>query len=309
MWPMMSVLAERLGERGGFGRALLYNNVALPRIVAGDRAGARELLERAWRAAGDRPEIELVGILENLARLEPDPAECERQLRRAHARREAALGAAHPDALVARRNLAILIRGRREARATLEAACEGLRAWKQELDFQICAYEAGWLADEDDDEAAARAWMAHASGLQGAKGRVAAAYAARPPERGPLLAELERLAGGELAGWLDRVNAADALVVLAHAAEHGGRGAEADRAWERAAAMLEAVPLSHLHRRKARTQRVLAERWERARPAEARALAERALAWYRGAPGDELVVRRLERVAAAGELRTGDGSR
>jgi hypothetical protein len=314
MWPMMSVLAERLADRGRFARALLYNNVALHRMVGDDRTGAHELFGRAWGAAGDRPEVELIAILENLARLETDPAASERQLRQALARREAALGATHPDVMVARRNLAFVIRARGEARAALEQACADLRAWKQEVDFQLCAYEAGWLADEDGDEAAAGAWMALASGLRIAQGRIAAAYAAKPPERARLLAELERLAGGALPNLVARMDAADALLVLARAAEGaagGGAGsvAEVDRAWERAVSMLATIQYGYFHRRKARAQRVLAERWATSRPAVAGALATLALAWYRGARGDEGVVERLERVAAAATSRSQGGSR
>jgi Flp pilus assembly protein TadD len=78
---------------------LLYNNVALPLIVADDQREARDLLQLAWRSAGDNPPIELTAILENLARLEPDSAECERQLRDAFSRKQEALGAMHPDVL------------------------------------------------------------------------------------------------------------------------------------------------------------------------------------------------------------------
>jgi hypothetical protein len=99
MWPMMRVIAERAGDEGRFARALLYNNVALPLIVADDQREARDLLQLAWRSAGDNPPIELTAILENLARLEPDSAECERQLRDAFSRKQEALGAMHPDVL------------------------------------------------------------------------------------------------------------------------------------------------------------------------------------------------------------------
>ncbi len=310
MWPVMRVIAERLAERGRFARALLYNNVALHRMVADDQTAARELFQRAWHAAGDRPEIELIAILENLARIEPDPAECERRLRQALARREAALGTTHPDVLIATRNLAPLIRSRSEARAVLEGACADLGARELDGDFRLCAYEAGWLADEDGDEDAARTWMVHASGLRAAQGRIAAAYAAEAPDRARALAELERLASPERPDVVARMNAADALLVLARAAERdGAAAAELDRAWEKTVAMLDTIRIGHLHRRKARAQRALAERWASSRPAEAGALARQALAWYRGARGDERVVERLERLASAPRAGSAGGSR
>jgi hypothetical protein len=208
----------------------------------------------------------------------------------------------------------MLIRPRGEARAAMEAACAELRAWRLEIDLQICAYEAGWLADEDGDEHAARAWMAHASGLPASQGRVAAAYAATPAERARLLAEMERLASVERPSVVARMNAADALLVLARAAERDAAagaksGAEVDRAWERAVSMLATIHFGHLHRRKARAQRALAERWATSRPAEASALAKQALAWYRGARGDERVVERLERVASPASSGAEGGSR
>src|SRR6185503_13585577 len=82
MWPVMRALAARLGERGSFALALLYNNVALRDMARGDLVRARALLERARAAAGEHPALELIAVVENLAQLAADAAACEDQLRR-----------------------------------------------------------------------------------------------------------------------------------------------------------------------------------------------------------------------------------
>src|SRR6185503_16792975 len=133
MWPVMRALAARLGERGSFALALLYNNVALRDMARGDLVRARALLERARAVAGEHPALELIAVVENLAQLAPDAAACEDQLRRALALREASPGANRPDLLVARRNLAAVTRAR-DARETIAQACEGLRAWGEDGD-------------------------------------------------------------------------------------------------------------------------------------------------------------------------------
>jgi len=306
MWPMMRELAERFGDEGRFAQALLYNNVATALMIANQKQTARGLLQTAWRSAGDNPPIELVAILENLARLEPDAAGCERQLRDALDRKQSALGPMHPDTLIARRNLAIAMRERSAARAVIDAACHGLRERGQTRDFQLCAYEAGWLADEDGDGSAARVWMASAAGLQEVRGQVATAYLAVENGAGnsELLAELDRFAQQPLTAWLDRQNAADGLVVLARAGKQPGAGrtgndASADLAWRRALEMQETIDYVHFERRKARLLATMAQRWATSRPSEASVLATRALTWYRGVRGDEALVTRLEQIASA----------
>jgi hypothetical protein len=88
------------------------------------------------------------------------------------------------------------------------------------------------------------------------------------------------------------------LLVLVRAAERDGApAADVARRWQRVVEMIEPVQLAHFGRRKARAQRELAERTASSNPAEAAALATRALTWYRGAAGYDDVVRRLERIA------------
>ncbi|HEY0480562.1 MAG TPA: hypothetical protein VGD37_23760, partial [Kofleriaceae bacterium] len=305
MWPMMRELAERFGDEGRFAQALLYNNVATALMITDQKEAARGLLQAARRSAGNNPPIELVAIFENLARLEPDPAGCERQLRAALDRKQSALGPMHPDTLIAQRSLAIAMRERSAARAVIDAACHGLRERRQTRDFQLCAYEAGWLADEDGDGAAARMWMTSAADLEEVRGQIAAAYLAVDHGAGgsEMLAKLDHFAQQPLTAWLDRQNAADALVVLARAAEHTGaertnNNASTDRAWQRALAMRETIDYAHFERRKAGLRAVMAQRWATSHPSEASVLATRALTWYRGVRGDEALVARLEKIAS-----------
>jgi predicted Ser/Thr protein kinase len=300
MWPVMRALAERLGARGSFALALLYNNVALGDMTTDNLDRARALFERARAAAGDRPALELIAVHENLARIAPDSASCERQLRHALALREAAPGSNRPDVLVARRNVALVTRGR-EAREAMASACEGLRAWGEVIAVRNCTFELGWLADGDGDVDAARTWMAEAAALPDELGKIAAAYVAvvsAAPERAAVLDDMRRLAQPAAPSGLARVIAADALVVLARAAERDAApAADVARLWQRVVEVIEPVQFAHFGRRKARAQRELAERMASSNADEAAAHATRALTWYRGAAGYEDVVRRLERIA------------
>ena len=75
--------------------------------------------------------------------------------------------------------------------------------------------------------------------------------------------------------------------------------ARADQAlWPRAVAMIENVDQPYYARRLARSRAELAGRLAATRREDARRYAEQALAWYRGAPGDEALAKRLEAITA-----------
>lgn len=294
-WPVMVELAARLGRDGRFASALMYNNGSIARIAADDKAGARELLRTAQTIAGDTREIELVSIAQNLAELEPDPDECKRQLQDASARVLAALGAAHPQSLIARAKVGMLTRDLERARAEFEAVFLGLERWQQAAEITAVAYEAAWLADEAGDLRAASAWMKRTARDpdSGDYGRIAAAYVAivdETPEHAQRLAELERFAAtAPQTNLWERVALADAFVVIARSDP---------RAWERVVALHDAIDHPLYVRRRARARSKLAAHWLQSRPADARRLASLALPWYRGTPGEEPRVRELERISS-----------
>ena len=276
----MISIAERLGDRGRFARALLDNNRGVARLVANDHDGARALFERTRAIAGERPELELLASVRNLANLADTPEAGEQLARFVLARHEAALGADHPETYMARFQVGLMIRESGRARAEIEAACEGLIRWEQRPLIADCAYEAAWLADQGGDEARAARWMERVQDGDRLRARVAAAYL-DPRRRAALEALPDQIASWEL------VEASDALVLAARATS--------DRARRhvllvRAAELLERLDLMGYRRRLAVLERALAED-------EPARYAARALAWYRGVPGEEAIVARLEHLA------------
>jgi hypothetical protein len=298
MWPVMDFLAARIGGRGRFARALLYNNVALQHMVAGDKPEeTKRLLERAWTIAGEDPEIELVSIQRNLAMLEPTRDAAERRLRDALARQRTVLGVTHPETLLAQVQVAAVTRPHDEARMLLEDACRGFERWQQPRTLFDCQYETGWLLDESGDPTAARAWMKRVAetpdevagmawrGLE--RRRLAAAYVAlEPTHRG----KIEQIAKMKQTPW-DRLLAGDAEVILA---SHAVDVAAADAAWQRALIAYEQVAFVAYKRRLAFARAIVAER---SPPGDrAKQLATSALDWYRGVRGEEARVARLQRI-------------
>jgi Protein kinase domain len=294
-WPVMSVVAARNGKTGRFARALMYSNRAEAMIAADDKPDARLLLVQAQAIAGDRPELELVAIDKNLASLESDSAACTRRLRVALDRLQAALGPSHPDVLLTRIPIAMLDRDRTAARAQVDDVCRGLERWGHTGSSLDCAYEAAWLAHEAGDRSTATAWMSRivAGTSDPNKLALAKAYVALSadrPDRAAVAASLTPIISGAHAAWWTRLDAADALALLA----------EGDPAlWRRAVAMIETVDQPYYARRVARSRARLAEYLAGTSPNDARHYAELALAWYRDAPGDEALATRLQAITKA----------
>ncbi|MBA3458738.1 MAG: serine/threonine protein kinase [Deltaproteobacteria bacterium] len=291
-WDVMVEIAERLGRPARFARALMYSNRGIARLAADDRTGARALFEQALESAGDADDVELVSISQNLAQLEREPAAAQRRLRTARDRLAAALGATHPDTLVAKEQLAMVTPDRAQAAAELDAAYKSLEHWHGS--YPEFAWEAAWIADETGDHATAATWMARIGGDSPPMTTIAAAYIAlenHAPDAARRVAELEQLATtlDQSTAW-HRAYAADALVLLARAKP---------ALWERVLTLHEVEPLVIYSRRLARARRMVAEQWAVTRPDAARRLAEQALPWYRGAPGDAAVVARLQQLVGA----------
>lgn len=296
-WPVMETLAGRLGPGGRFARALMYNNHGVSRLVANDRSGALRMYERAKSEAGDAQEIELFSISQSLANLATLPEESEREAWRAYERYRTALGPSHQATLNARTLAAVLIRDRARARREL-AGCRGLEGSA----LADCAYEGGWLVDEDRDLDAAARLMAQVRADDSPKARIARAYVtlragAAPSLPASTLADLEQIALTPITAVYQRVDAGDALVIEALAAPSA---AAAEHAWQRALAVLEPADWAFYRRRVARVRAALAQLRAASAPAEAAALAELALRWYRESPSDLDLVARLERIRTGG---------
>jgi eukaryotic-like serine/threonine-protein kinase len=322
-WLVMTQLAQRAGVRGRFGRALLFNNLGARHYRARQRDKARAMLQRALAetdlAAGKDPEdVELVAILRNLALIEPDAAQRQALMQRAATALGRALGPNHPSTLTAREQTAMLTRDPRQARPRLEEACLGYEPWKLAGPQAVCALELAWLADEQDDRAAALRWMRVAAADpktaagERIKGKIAAGYlalyeatspASPSDARARLIASAHALrADGKAAmaspSWWVHVDASDAYAVAARTLEQLGRAAEAEASWKLALAALEGIDEPVYERRVARVRATVAARLALSQPAEAQRLAAAALRWYRLAGGYEAQIAQLEPLAS-----------
>ncbi len=323
-WMVMTQLAQRTGVGGRFGRALMFNNLGGRHFRAKHSDKARAMLLRALDetdlAAGKDPEdVELVSILRNLANIEPDAVARQALIRRAATALERTLGRNHPSTIAAREQTAMLTRDPQEARVQLDDACAAYEPWKLPAQQAVCALEAGWLADEQHDRAAAERWMRIAAldprTAAGAriKGRIATGYlalaSASPATLANTVEDLRRGAAQALASpdWWYRADAADAFAIIARALEQLGRAAEAEAAWQQALAALEGIDEPVYERRVARLRATVAEHLARpgagdparaaARAAEAQRLAAAALQWYRRTGGYAAEIQRLTPIA------------
>ncbi|MEO7731124.1 MAG: hypothetical protein ABIY55_09150, partial [Kofleriaceae bacterium] len=316
-WSVMEAVAARTGAAGRFGRALLYNNKAVARLTANDRAGARPLLEQALAAAPSPRadgELELVVVVQNLAIAADDPREREARSRQAAAEFTSLLGPNHPNTLGARLVAASVMRNPVLAAADFQAACEGYQRWHPQLVAVIaeCAFERAWLADERGDRAGAIAAMQLAardplSPRERGKGVIAASYLAIAGDDHALTAihDAEQLAGAlaKLDTWWNHVEGADAYVTAALGWDQRARPRDAERCWAAALALLERVDQPGFDRRLNRVRATLARRWATTQPDAARRLAQAAITWYGAAGGYDAELAQLAPIARATDSR------
>jgi hypothetical protein len=284
---VVELLGKRLGARGRFARALLYNNVGVSRTLSDDLVGARKVLENAAKEAEGAPEIELAVIGQSLANLEPTIETSLARMEATYRRYLDALGPAHAQTIFMRMVVGEMTPDRKRAREMHE--CTKLEGQAH----RDCLYEAAWLADEDGDIETATRSMADYTDFESSAGRVARAYVAM--RKGGLSAEVRRdldaIASGPAPLFYDRLYAADASIVIAL----GSTGPAADAAWLRANQLAAAVGIAVYRRRLARTDAEVAQRFTD----DAVMHAERALAWYR-ASSDHALVAKLDAIKAAG---------
>jgi len=311
-WPVMEAIAARTGPLGLFGRLLLYNNKAVARLAESDRAGARSLLQQAAAALPRDPigdgQIELVSVLQNLAFVSDQPAEREARAREVVHYFQLALGPNHPNTLFARVVAATMTGNPAAAAVEYQTACDGFQRWHPDRLRALvdCAFERGWLADERGDAAGARAAMQLAatdplSPQQRGKGTIAASYLAitGDGDAAAAVVAMQQLAASaaRTTEWWNRGEAAQAYVTAALGWQRLGKPADAERCWTAALALLEGVHQPMFDRTLARVRATLARCWATTRPADARGVAEAALAWYRAVGGYDNVVAELAPIA------------
>lgn len=183
--PLIEALLEREGDRAKFARALLYMNIGSVAQARGDRAAAREALERARVEAtqvGGAGAIELTAIFAGLAAVVDDPERRNTLAAELVAIRTRLLGPLHPLTLRAKVLAANMLVDPAEARARLWPACKELATHYPELGAVIgeCASEIGLLALAANDPALVRsaAQLAIDAGAHGAEPTLVAAMRA-----------------------------------------------------------------------------------------------------------------------------------
>lgn len=288
---VMSVLAERLGLRGRFPRALFENYLGVAYLMVNDHEHARAAFERAYAVAEGAPEIELAFIGQNLANLEPTIAGSLQRMQGTYAQFEAVLGPVHAQTIAARTILGAMTPDLTKARAAF-GECEGLT----EPLRADCLYEAGWLADEAGDVATASRLMALVPTSEAARAIIARAYVAWRRD-GTLAADhrraLQGIADHHSAVLYQQIEEGDALLLLALASPAAGA-----EAWREAHARFSTVRVAIVRRQLARIDAELARRLAATDPAEAATHARAALVWYRAA-GDAARVAPLERISGS----------
>ena len=298
-------VARRSGTAGAFARALLYNNLGVARIAAGDRSGAGTWFDRALAETTVRDrDAELLGAFANRALVTDDPARREQFFSQAHTALARLLGENHMKTLAVRFQAAFFIAHPGRAATELAELCalyERYHAAVAQRMIADCRYELGWLAAARGDHVAARAALSELP----SGGALRAAADANVLFLDGKLAEAAaaaRTLGDQLrdTSWA-RFNAADAYGLAAHAEHALGRHAAARTAARAALELLQQLSylehMPHYQRRLAHTRAMLART---ARPSDAERLARQAADWYRAAGGYEAEVQKLDAIAATG---------
>lgn len=295
--PVVAKLGARTGDAGRFGRALLFNNAGSERLAAGDAKSALDWFRKA-RTVPAPPHVELVAVLGNLAMLVPDRSERDALFAEEQQALEQRLGADHPFTLQVRLRAAMFVEHPREAAARLGDICATYLRLHPDRGDKIasCHSELGWLAVERGDAAEARrayAIVAAQRSHDQVHATLARAELARlDGDRDAAIALAEPVARteGAAATWWSHLYAAEAWLVVAAALDDGARRTAALRA----ARELADDALAHnrataVARRHARIAMLLAL------ATADRALADRAIAWYRNAGGYDAAIAALNR--------------
>jgi protein kinase-like protein len=301
---VIEALAARLGT-STFPRLLLLNNLAAVRAsTLDDSAGAQPLLEQAlhdWRPGQSEDDYELVSIPQNLALAIAEPKRSLELIARARSELARLLGADHPRALEID-TFQVYFLALERARTVADSVCERLaRLHPQLRDTRGTAeLEAGWLADEAGDRAAAAAHF-RAALLDPASDRVRAAVAstmaaldAGTAAPADLARAIEQLADAErrtARAPFARFVTADAYIAAARAWSEARDPVAAERCWRAARDLL--VPIA----RPAVARRLARARTAFALAAGSSADAAAALGWYRAIGGYDSVVNQLAPIA------------
>ncbi|HEY5939006.1 MAG TPA: serine/threonine-protein kinase, partial [Kofleriaceae bacterium] len=309
--PVFESVAKGLGPTATVVRALLYNNIGLVRLNAGEREVARGWFERARverELAADDTSPELNIIWENLGLVADSPGERDRLLGIANAAIERSLGRDHPNALNARVSAAMLVANPERSLAMLREPCRQFQALHPHLDGRvgICAFEAGWLADDLGKSAESRSFMAGIKlSPDEAEQQIADAYLlmfdGKLAESVAAITPFIATNHASDVPWM-RFRSVDASLVLASSQERLGRPRDAVVTLKRALETLRSAAaqfdtLVLFQRRLARVEASLARLLAPTQPTVAAQHASAAITWYRNAGGYDARLAELVRFA------------
>ena len=259
-------VARRSGAAGAFSRALLFNNLGVVRLAAGDTTGARDWFDRSLAEPGARDrDAELVATFANRALVTDDPAARDQLFNSARDTLTRLLGAHHRKTLDVRFQAAFFIADATRAEAELGELCELYRHYHAAIAANTigdCLFELGLLAEARGDRQAERRAMQLVPAIEGPLHPMAVAYLlALDGKTDESIAAARRVAEEFRDPSWTRFNAADAYRFIAEReAELGHRDAAVGDA-RAALALFDQLPhlakLAHFQRRVARVRAVV----------------------------------------------------
>jgi len=303
--PYVEHIARRLGAAAAFERALLFNNLGVSRMSAGDKPGAKAWFGKALDEPRTREgDIELVSAAGNLAMITLQPAERDRLFDRERQTLVALLGPNHIMTLEATYKGSMFTTRPDAAAAAIREVCQRVQAFHaKEVTSTVsqCAYELGWLAEERGDAVEARAAMQL---VDNTRKPIAKAYlAALDGKLDEAIQQARRAAAGLDSEWWNRLYAGDGLLFAAICADRLHHAADAIATVKVALATYDKLPVIQqapfFLRRVSRAKALLSRLVASSDRGLAGTLAGEAAAWYRAAGGYEAIAGELEAIARA----------
>jgi tetratricopeptide (TPR) repeat protein len=309
--PYVEHIALRLGAAASFERPLLFNNIGVSRLSAGDKADARKwflkAIEEPRTRAGD---IELVSAVGNLALIVEDPVERDRLFLQERNTLVSLLGPNHVRALEAMYKSSVFASDPAVAASQLRDVCQRARrfAGKQVAGDEVagmiprCAYELGWLAEERGDTAETRAAMQLVVDI---RKPIAQAYlAALDGKLDEAVRDARVAAEGLQSEWWNKIFAGDGLLFAAICSERLHHRDDAIANLRSALAIYDQLTMIKQSpfylRRVSRAKALLARILASSDRAEATRLAGEAAAWYRSAGGYDAIAGELAAIVRNG---------
>jgi eukaryotic-like serine/threonine-protein kinase len=301
--PYVDHIARRLGAAASFERPLLFNNIGVSRMSAGDRAEAKVWFAKAVDEPRTREgDVELIAAVGNLALLTEQPTERDRLFATERDTLISLLGPNHIMALEAVNKSSVFAANPAVASSQIRDVCRRVQAFHAREAAELingCAYELGWLAEERGDTAEARASMQ----LVGSARRpIALAYlAALDGKLDDAIAQARQGAAAMPAEWWIQLFAGDGYLLAALCADRLHRTGDAIANVRTALATYDRLTVIQqapfFLRRTSRAKALLARLVAPADRAEASRLAEAAATWYRAAGGYDAIAGELEALA------------